>query len=63
MDNALHLRYVEERGDLKRLISVLKIRARMHDHTLRQFQITNEGMGVGRPFDGSEMAPTGFSLR
>ena len=63
MDNALHMRYVEDKGEMKRMISVLKVRARMHDHSLRQFQITGKGMSVGKPFDRAEMAMTGFSLR
>ncbi len=62
MDNALHLRYVEQKGDMKRLIAVLKVRSRRHDHTLREFLITEKGMSVGRAFDRSEMVLTGLGL-
>jgi circadian clock protein KaiC len=62
MDNALHLRYVEEKGELKRLIAILKVRARMYDHALREFRITPEGMSVGRAYDKSEMVLTGLGL-
>lgn len=62
MDNALHLRYVEQKGELKRLIAVLKIRARMHDHSMREFRIAGKGMSVGAAFDRSEMVLTGLGL-
>ncbi len=60
MDNVLHLRYVEQRGELTRLVAVLKVRARMHDHSLRHLRITGEGMSVGKAFTHSEMLLTGL---
>ena len=62
LDNVLHLRYVEQKGELKRLISVLKVRARQHDHRLRQFHITEDGMKVGKPYDHSELVLTGLGI-
>ncbi|HEV2146471.1 MAG TPA: ATPase domain-containing protein [Longimicrobiaceae bacterium] len=62
MDNVLHARYVERKGELLRLFSVLKIRARSYDHALRAFHITGEGMRVGEPFEHSEMVLTGLAL-
>lgn len=62
MDNVLHLRYVEQKGEMKRLVTVLKARARMHDHGLREFRITDKGMSVGKAFTGSEMVLTGLGL-
>jgi circadian clock protein KaiC len=62
MDNVLHLRAVEQKGEMSRLIAVLKVRARMHDHALREFHITSKGMSVGKPFSGSEMVLTGLGL-
>lgn len=62
MDHALHLRYVEQKGEMKRLVTVLKARARMHDHGLREFRITDKGMSVGKAFTGSEMVLTGLGL-
>ncbi len=59
MDNALHMRYVEDRGEMKRLITVLKLRARQHDHSLREFIITDKGLSVGKPFSKAETALTG----
>jgi circadian clock protein KaiC len=62
MDNVYHLRYVEQKGELKRLLSVLKVRARGHDHSLRQFHIGAKGLSVGKAFDRSEMVLTGLGL-
>jgi circadian clock protein KaiC len=59
MDNALHMRYVEDRGEMRRLITVLKLRARKHDHSLREFIITERGLSVGKPFSKAETALTG----
>ena len=62
MDNVLHLRFVEQKGELSRLVSVLKVRGRKHDHALRHFHITPEGMRVGKSFAHSEMVLTGLGL-
>lgn len=62
MDNVLHLRYVEQKGEMKRLIAVLKVRARGHDRELREFVITQKGLSVGKTYDRSEMVLTGLGL-
>jgi circadian clock protein KaiC len=62
MENAIHLRYVEYRSEMRRLITVLKVQARQHDHTLRDFHITDKGMRVGKPFDKTDTALTGVVL-
>lgn len=62
MDNVLHLRFVERTGELKRLIAVLKVRARAHDHRLREFHVTETGLRVGKPFDHADMVLTGLGL-
>ncbi len=61
MDNVLHTRYVEDGADMHRLIGVLKIRARHHDHSLREFQITAKGLRVGKPFKRGDALLTGFA--
>jgi circadian clock protein KaiC len=61
MDNALHLRYVEQKGEMKRLIAVLKMRARMHDHSLREFIITDKGLAVGKAFSKADTAILGVA--
>ncbi|HEX2095110.1 MAG TPA: ATPase domain-containing protein [Longimicrobiaceae bacterium] len=62
LDNVLHLRYVEQKGELKRLISVLKVRAREHDHRLRELQISGKGLKVGKPYDRQELVLTGLGI-
>ncbi|MEW5931282.1 MAG: ATPase domain-containing protein [Gemmatimonadota bacterium] len=62
LDNVLHLRYVEQKGELKRLISALKVRARQHDHRLREFQISSKGLKVGKAYDRSDMVLTGLGV-
>ena len=62
MDNVLHLRYVEQSGALRRLVSVLKMRAREYDPSMRELHIGREGLRVGKPFDHSEMVLTGLGL-
>ncbi|MDP9348619.1 MAG: hypothetical protein M3P24_05700, partial [Gemmatimonadota bacterium] len=44
MENALYLHYVEYGGGLRRLITILKVRAHMHDHSQREFHITGKGL-------------------
>lgn len=51
MDNVVHLGYVEQRGERTRVVSVLKVRSRMHDHSLREFHIGEKGLSVGDPCD------------
>ncbi|HEX8362136.1 MAG TPA: ATPase domain-containing protein [Longimicrobium sp.] len=63
MDNALHMRYVEDQGEMRRLIAVLKLRARKHDHSLREFIITEKGLAVGKPFSKADTAITGLAHR
>ncbi len=61
MDNAVHLRYAEQKGEMKRLIVVLKMRARMHDHSLREFIITDKGLSVGKAFSRANTALLGVA--
>ena len=44
------LRYVEMYGEMRRGVTVLKMRGSMHDKDIREFRIDNQGMHIGRPF-------------
>ena len=59
LDNVLHLRYVEQKGELKRLISVLKTYDSGYDPTIRELLISDSGLEVGQAFAGIESAMTG----
>jgi circadian clock protein KaiC len=49
-DSIILLRYVETFGEIKRGITVLKMRGSVHDKDIREFSIDQEGMHLGRPF-------------
>jgi circadian clock protein KaiC len=49
-DSIILLRYVEMFGEMKRGITVLKMRGSLHDKGIREFTIDKKGMHLGRPF-------------
>jgi circadian clock protein KaiC len=57
----IRVRYVELRSRLYRLISLLKVREGVFDPTIREFTITDNGVVVGKPFEGVEIAEGGPS--
>jgi circadian clock protein KaiC len=51
-DNILFLSYIELDGSLRKVVGVLKKRAGRFEHTLREFEITTDGVRVGEPLTG-----------
>jgi circadian clock protein KaiC len=49
-DSIILLRYVETYGEMKRALTVLKMRGSHHDKDIREFTIDASGMHMGRPF-------------
>lgn len=49
-DSIILLRYVELYGEMRRGITVLKMRGSAHDKQIREFLIDNEGMHIGNAF-------------
>lgn len=49
-DSIILLRYVEMFGEMKRGITVLKMRGSVHDKQIREFTIDQRGMHLARPF-------------
>ncbi len=49
-DSIILLRYVEMFGEMKRGLTVLKMRGSAHDKAIREFSIDKGGMRMGRPF-------------
>lgn len=49
-DSIVLLRYVEMFGEMRRGITVLKMRGSMHDKDIREYSIDGQGMHVGKPF-------------
>jgi circadian clock protein KaiC len=51
-DSIILLRYVEMFGEMRRGITVLKMRGSMHDKGIREYTIDNQGMHIGLQFRG-----------
>ncbi|WP_418281472.1 ATPase domain-containing protein [Halorubrum sp. DTA98] len=51
-DNIVFLRHLELRGEMRKLIGVLKMRTSDFERTLREFEITEHGITVGEPLAG-----------
>ncbi len=49
-DSIILLRYVEVFGEMRRGLTVLKMRGSRHDKEIREFTIDHQGMHIGRPF-------------
>ncbi|KJR42959.1 circadian clock protein KaiC [Candidatus Magnetoovum chiemensis] len=49
-DSIILLRYVEMYGEMKRGITVLKMRGSMHDKNIFEFNIDSNGMHISKPF-------------
>ena len=49
-DSIILIRYVEMYGEMRRGITVLKMRGSMHDKDIREFYIDGKGMHIGKPF-------------
>lgn len=48
-DNIVFLRYIEIKGEIRRMIGVLKKRLTNFEKTLREFEISRYGIKVGKP--------------
>lgn len=48
-DTVIITRYFELAGMVKKAVSVIKQRSGLHESTIREFQITKEGINVGEP--------------
>lgn len=49
-DSIILLRYVEIYGEMRRGLTVLKMRGSMHDKDIKEFSIDAKGMHIGKPF-------------
>ncbi len=59
-DSIILLRYVEIFGEMRRGVTVLKMRGSMHDKDIREFSIDGNGMHVGKPFRNVSGILSGF---
>jgi len=58
-DAIIILRYVEMHGEMRRGLTVIKLRGSWHEKEIREYNIDNEGMHVSEPFRGVESIMTG----
>ncbi len=49
-DTIILLRYVEMHGEMRRGVTVLKMRGSTHEKNIREFTIDGKGMHIGKPF-------------
>jgi circadian clock protein KaiC len=59
-DSIILLRYVEMYGEMKRGLTVLKMRGSMHNKEIREFTIDNQGMHIGNAFRNVTGILTGY---
>ncbi len=59
-ENLILLRYVEIRSQLRRLISVVKVRDSDFNSSLREFRITSTGIELAQTFASAEAILSGF---
>lgn len=58
-DTIVLFRFFEAGGRLRSAISVVKSRTAAHEHSIREFRLTSEGMQVGEPLTDFEGVLTG----
>ena len=58
-DTIVLLRYVELRGEMRRGLTVLKMRGTFHEKGIREYTISDDGLHIGRPFRGVQGILTG----
>ncbi len=58
-DNIVFLRYLELRGELRKVVGVLKKRLSSFERTLREIEMSRYGIKVGRPLTNLQGILTG----
>lgn len=58
-DNVILFRYFEARGQVRRAISVVKKRSGKHELSIREMQVTEEGVQIGPPLEEFQGVLTG----
>lgn len=61
-DTIILLRYVELHGEMRRGLTVLKMRGTFHDKGIREYVIDNQGLHVQSPFKGVHGILTGTPI-
>lgn len=61
-DAVVMLRYFEHAGSVRRALSVLKKRSGNHEHTIREFRLTRQGIRLGPPLSDFSGVLTGMPV-
>jgi circadian clock protein KaiC len=59
-DTVLLFRYFEDRGRIRRAVSVVKRRSGPHEHTIREMTVGPQGIRVGEPLTQFQGVLTGL---
>jgi circadian clock protein KaiC len=62
-DTVLLLRYFESEGAVRRALSVMKKRSGAHENTIREMQISSDGIHLGPPITDFHGVLTGIPIR
>ena len=62
-DDIIQLRYVEIDGQLRKILMIVKMRGGDHSKDIREYQITSEGMVIGKRLTGYDHLITGIPRR
>jgi len=60
-ENIVLLRYIEYRGELVHIISILKMRESAYDHSIREYAVTTAGLKVMSKLESAEGLLTGIA--
>jgi circadian clock protein KaiC len=63
VDCIIMLQYVEIESEIKKSISVLKMRGSDHDKAIRRYKITSKGVGIESRFEGYEGIMSGTARK
>jgi circadian clock protein KaiC len=62
-DSVILFRYFEDRGEVKQAISILKKRSGNHEKTIREYQMSSQGIQVGEPLRDYHGILTGTPIK
>lgn len=62
-DDLIALRFFEAEGELRKVVTVVKMRGSAHSHDLREFQITDKGITIGGKLSGYRGIITGVPVK
>lgn len=60
-DAIVLLRYVETATEIRRSITLLKLRGSWHERAIREYVIDDRGMQIGEPFEGASVVNTSMA--